>query len=163
MKIISSKVLGVMPVYDLFVDNDDHSFCHESGIILHNSAYLIANEPVSNFIPLTTVSNVKVTQYDMRAVEQSGGVKMDYLVINSLNDIRDCIKMVQEKNGCIFGGKSVQIDGKLVPRCRVVALNGIMHDIWDLPEDSAVFEDICRGRTETVFQFNTKSAKQWLG
>jgi hypothetical protein len=35
-------------------------------------------------------------------------------------------------------------------------------DVWDLLEDQSVFRDISEGSTETVFQLNTNSAKQWL-
>lgn len=138
----------------------------------HASAFVVANEPVSNFIPLTTVSDVKVTQYDMRSVEAVGGIKMDYLTVNSLNDISDCVKLVQKRHYTDEGpqfrpihvdrSKNYTINGKLVPGIRVVGLGDELYDIWDLPEDQAVFDDICRGKTESVFQFNTSGAKKWL-
>jgi DNA polymerase-3 subunit alpha len=155
----------------------------------HACAYVIANEPIHHFIPLTTISGVRTTQYDAKGVEARGGLKMDFLGLNSLKDIQTCIKLVQER----FGGaieKDHPIDGKRVPGFRMVPFQGRLYDVWDLPVDEqlkgeafervvdwmhevierdteamdlqAVFRDIAEGKTETVFQLNTPSARQWL-
>jgi DNA polymerase III alpha subunit len=136
----------------------------------HACGYVICNEPVSNFIPLTSVSDVTVTQYTAKSVEAVGGLKMDYLVVNSLNDIQDCIRLIQERAGTPDGtgfafpapGESISVDGRRVPWFRLVPDSKRLYDIWDLPQDQEVFRDICEGRTETVFQFNTDGAKKWL-
>lgn len=142
----------------------------------HACAYVIADEPIANFIPLTSVSDVRVTQFTAPSVEAAGGLKMDFLVINSLNDINNAVRLIQDRHG----GKefdwadsrrqrdegdeipSMKIDGRSVPLIRAVPFNGRFFDIWDLPEDQAVFRQICEGRTETVFQFNTPGARKWL-
>jgi hypothetical protein len=179
-----------MPVYDLQVDHDDHSFVHQSGIVLHNCAYIIASEPIANFIPLTTVGGVRVTQPTAEQVESCGGLKMDFLIINSLRDIAAAIRLIQARSGDAsvdwdepkrfrdrlvsdpdFEGQwsrgevrppAVQIDGKRVPVIRVVPHRGRLLDVWDLPEDQGVFRDICEGKTESVFQFSTPGAVKWL-
>lgn len=57
----------------------------------------------------------------------------------------------------------MRLDGRRVPGHRIVPTgDGGYADIWDLPEDQAVFKDVSEARTETVFQFNTPSAMQWL-
>lgn len=139
----------------------------------HAAAYLIADEPVSNFIPLTTVGGHRVTQYTMQAVESSGGTKMDFLVINSLKDIQDCIKLIQDRSKTDVDWKSSRqlnetppsmiIDGKKVPYIRIVPFNGNFYDVYNLPSDVETFNAICEGKTDGVFQFCTSSAKQWLG
>lgn len=166
-----------MQVYDLSVDHEHHSFLHETGVVLHNCAFVIADEPISNFIPLTTVGGVRVTQYTASTVESSGGLKMDFLIVNSLKDIGACIRLIQDRHAPEHaamwakarGGLAkeeeipgMRINGKFVPAIRCVPKNGQFHDIWDLPEDQAVFRDICESRTESVFQFNTPGAKQLL-
>jgi DNA polymerase III alpha subunit len=150
-----------MKLYDLSVDHPSHSFVHASGAIVHNCAFLICNEPVSNFIPQTSVSGVTVTQYTAPSAEEAGALKYDFLVINSLKDMSDSIKLVQEKHGFV-PDKTYTLNGKSVPGFRIIPHNGHLYDIWDLPEDQDVFNDICEGSTETVFQFNTPAAKQWL-
>jgi hypothetical protein len=59
------------------------------------------------------------------------------------------------------------LDGKYVPKASAAPDAALHHghlriDIWDLPEDQEVFADVATGKTETVFQFNTPGAVQWL-
>lgn len=145
----------------------------------HACAFLIANEPVHNFIPLTSVGGVKVTQPTAAQVESSGGLKMDFLIVNSLKDIGGAIKLIQErsgdtsqnwpKEGPVYApgvkqepGPSMFIEGKKVPLIRVVPHKGKHFDIWDLPEDQSVFRDICEGNTASVFQFGTPGVVKWI-
>lgn len=127
----------------------------------HACAFVITNEPVSNFIPLTKIKDHIVTQYTAKSVEAAGGLKMDFLIINILNDIGAAIKLVQERHGQIEK-RDYLIDGKRVPWHRVVPWQGKLYDVWDLPGSQSVFHDFCESETETVFQFNTPGAKQWL-
>lgn len=127
----------------------------------HASAFVVTNRPVAEFIPLTKVSGVSVTQYTAGSVEAAGGIKLDFLVINSINDVQDAIKLIQARSGVEIP-ESLKINGKRVPGIRLVPHNGQLHDIWDLPEDQSVFREVAEGKTETVFQFNTNSARQWL-
>jgi DNA polymerase III alpha subunit len=153
----------------------------------HACAFVVANRPIHEFIPLTTVSDVRVTAYTASSVEAVGGLKMDFLVVNSLNDLGDAIQIEQQRYGHTvdlaqypiiehkeellgWGGPkftnrrfSLMIDGKRVPCHRLVPVNGRFYDIWDLAADQDVFEEVAQGRTETVFQFCTPSAVQWLG
>lgn len=139
---------------------------------VHASAFLISEEPIHDFIPLTTINKVKVTQFNAPGVEAMGGLKMDFLVVNCLNDIQDCIRMVQDRHGKSVDwslsrkkqdvAPSMIIDGKKVPLLRVVPFKDKFLDIWSLPEDLDVFNDICEGDTESVFQLNTELAKSWL-
>jgi DNA polymerase III alpha subunit len=149
----------------------------------HASAFVITNEPIKNFIPLTSVSDVTVTQFTANSVEAMGGLKMDFLVVSALNDIGACIRLIQKRSADQsqpwssayqhfdtpfndipddFVPPSMTIDGLRVPLLRVVPFKGGHVDIWDLPEIQAVFREICEQRTETVFQFNTPGAKKWL-
>lgn len=130
----------------------------------HACAFIIANKPINEFIPLTTVSDVRVTSFTAPAVEAVGGLKMDFLVVNSLRDIQDCIKLAQHRSPCGIQSEAKIINGRRVPAHRLIQdpKTGDLVDIWDLPEDQDVFKDVAEGRTETVFQFNTNSAIQWL-
>lgn len=127
----------------------------------HASAFVISNVPVSDFIPTQNISGYRVTQYTMNSAEAAGALKMDFLVINSLNDIRDCIRLIQKRSG-VAVPKNATIADRRVPWMRLVPYKGELVDIWALPEEQLVFHDIVEGRTETVFQFSTNSALQWL-
>jgi DNA polymerase III alpha subunit len=126
----------------------------------HASAFVFANKPIPNFIPTTSVGGVRVTQYTANSVELSGGLKNDLLVLTSLVDINDAIKMIQSK----FSNLSdyVMINGINTPKVRVLPHQGKLLDIWNLPEDQDVFRMIAEGDTETVFQFCTSGATKWL-
>ncbi len=140
----------------------------------HPCGYVICNEPVHNFIPLTSVGGVTVTQYTPASVEAAGGIKMDFLTVSSLNDIWAAIRLIQDRStdtsvdwqqarapttGTV---PSKTINNRRVPMLRIIPHKGEYLDIWDLPEDQDVFSSICAGDTESVFQFNTESARKWL-
>lgn len=139
----------------------------------HACAVAIMNRPIAEVLPLEEVGGVMVTQFEPPEVEAAGAIKYDFLVVNSLNDIGAALKMIQERSG-LGQFQEMTIDGRRVPACRQLPIdNPDAHpldpiaypktvDIWDLPEDQAVYRDICEGKTETVFQFNTPGAVQWL-
>lgn len=129
------------------------------GVGRHACAYVLANKPISDFIPLTKINGVTCTQFTAAAVEAVGGVKMDFLVLNSLNDISNTLALIK---GTFKPGDTI-INGIKVPEVQVVPdKNGNLCDIWNLPDDQDVFADIAQGKTETVFQFNTPSARNLL-
>ncbi len=127
----------------------------------HACAFVIANRPIHEFIPLTTVSGDRVTAYTATSVEAVGGLKMDFLGLGALNDLGDAINLIQARSGVTVPEQTI-LGGVRVPGHRLVTHQGKLLDIWDLPEDQAVFEDVALGRTETVFQYNTPGAVQWL-
>ena len=134
------------------------------GVSRHACAYAFSNYPIGSFIPLTKISGVTCTQFTAAAVEAAGALKMDFLVINSLNDIANAILMVQNRSGLQVPEEGMDLDGKWVPSIQLIPIPGKngFADIWDLPEDQAVFGDIARSNTETVFQFSTPGAIGWL-
>ncbi len=146
----------------------------------HACAYVICAEPVTNFIPTQMIGGVECTAYTASAkdnsIEAAGGLKMDFLVVNALNDIAMTVKLIQQRygkgrgqsgngyqGGDEFLGHDFKLNDKRVPGLRVVPhKGGSLYDIWDLPEDQGVFREICEQHTETVFQFNTPGCKKWL-
>lgn len=130
----------------------------------HACGFVIANQPIETFIPTTIISGTRCTAYTPASVEAVGGVKMDFLVINSLNDLANAIGLIQKRSGKEVPANGALINDKWVPACRLIPdpVTGEWMDIWDLPEDQTVFKDVSLGKTETVFQFNTPGAVQWL-
>lgn len=126
----------------------------------HASAYVVANDTVLNWIPTMDVSGATVTQFTMTDVEAVGGVKFDILGLNSLADIEVAVKLVQQTQG--WEPHSVTLNGERVLAHEIVPFKGQLYSIWKLPEEQSVFTEICEGKTETVFQFNTNAAVQWL-
>jgi len=135
----------------------------------HPCSYVIANRPIHEFIPLTEVGGVQVTQYTAESVEAVGGLKMDFLGLNTLSDISDALRLIQERHGLNSDGHWTVHKGGVVKRVPAIQAVPVMvngqrqiFDIWDLPADPKVFDEICQGKTETVFQLSTPSAVKWL-
>ncbi len=129
----------------------------------HACAFVIANKPIASFIPMTRVSGQPVTQFTAPSVEGVGGLKMDFLNIKILAKIQSAMQLIRARSGDPAAFKAMEIDGRLVPAHRLVPTPaGTFADVWDLPEDQEVFADVAEGRVETVFQFGTPGAIQWL-
>lgn len=112
---------------------------HVNGILVHNCAFLIADKPISDFVPL---KEGHITQYEAGACEEAGLVKYDFLVINQLKDIRVCLDLINKKNG----EKN---------KVGYFTHNGKPTYIWDLPEDTEAYKSVWNGETESCFQINT--------
>jgi DNA polymerase III subunit alpha len=126
----------------------------------HASGLCISDKPIDEIVPLMSVSKVRVTQPTMEGCEASGLVKMDFLGLNTLNDIDQCIKIIQESHP--IKEEYLVLNGVAVPGYRAIPFKGHYYDIWDLPPERPVFNDICEGRSETVFQVSTPSALKWM-
>lgn len=128
----------------------------------HASGFLIADKPLDSFIPLMTVGGVRCTQYNATGCEESGALKIDILTVSALKDIENCIKIIHESKGFKPTEDFFMINDIRVPSYRVVPFENGIYDIWDLPDSAKVFNEIAKGRTETVFQMGTNSAKKGL-
>jgi DNA polymerase-3 subunit alpha len=130
----------------------------------HASGFLVANVPVPEMgIPLTTIGGVTCTAFSAPAVEAMGGLKMDFLTVSALQDIERCIQLLQQRASTPPPIEGMYLNGVHVPNCRLIPIpSGGWADIWDLPHDAGVFQDISECRTETVFQLSTPGATKWL-
>lgn len=137
----------------------------------HPCGYLVSNSPVDNFIPMATVGGVRVTSFTAGAVEAAGGLKVDFLVVNSVRDIGTALRLIQDRHGGA-DWKSLRSrtdisqlldtnNGK-TPYGMCLPFRGELLDIWNLPNDINVFKDICSGKVETVFQLDAAEARKGL-
>lgn len=133
----------------------------------HASAYLIADRPISESAPTCNISGYTCTQYNAAAsfnsVEKAGLIKFDFLRVNTLDDISNCIRLVQKRFGYKVWDEQLEFAGEKFTitkgDLRIDQLpiddKGTVLDIYQLPEDPAVFKELSDGRTETVFQMNS--------
>ena len=134
----------------------------------HACAYVIADEPIQNFIPLQTVGDSRVTSFTAPAVEAAGGLKMDFLVVHAINDIDCALKLIRSRYDQETwqtddeGIPYVMTEGKKLTKVQALPFQGRSVDVYDLPEDPNVFRDICEGKVETVFQLDAGAARQGL-
>ncbi len=135
----------------------------------HASAFIINNEPIENFIPLVTIGNGRATQFTANAVEASGALKFDFLGVAAIGDIERATRLIRARHMVAYDVQTIDgiryvtlKSGKRVAEVDVVPLNGDLLDVYDLPVDDAVYQDIVDCKTETVFQLDTHTARTWL-
>lgn len=107
----------------------------------HACAFIIADKPITDIIP---TKEGYITQYEAKDVEAAGLVKLDFLVVSQLKDIRIALDLIARKNG------KKENTGYFTHKDKETF-------IWDLPEDIDVFQSIWDGATETCFQISTAS------
>lgn len=133
----------------------------------HPCGFVISSDPIDSFIPMTTIGGVRVTSFTAASVEAAGGLKMDFLTVNSVGDIDRALRLIQRryKPELLPNGETldfIKIGEQYVPTVRALPLKDQVVDIWDLPEDRNVYIDICKGKVETVFQLDGAAARQGL-
>lgn len=108
---------------------------------VHACAVVIADEPLTNFLPLYKVSGSDdlITQYEGPRVEQVGLLKMDFLGLRTLSIVDQTCKLIK-------AGKGEDLDA--------------YRDI-DLT-DKETLELFCRGKTKGVFQFESGGMQDLL-
>ncbi|NPA69092.1 MAG: DNA polymerase III subunit alpha [Chlorobi bacterium] len=110
-----------------------HTGVHACGII-------IGKDDLVNYIPLSTAkdSDLKVTQYDGKHVEDVGLLKMDFLGLKTLSIIKDAVENIKQSRG-------------------------IDIDIDNIPfDDEKTFELYSKGETTGLFQFESDGMKKYL-
>lgn len=106
----------------------------------HAAGVVITPDDVSKYVPLANAvsQNDIVTQFNMKDIENSGLLKMDFLGLRTLTIIRDAIKMIKKNH-------SVDIDIDNVPL-----------------DDEKTFVLFSKGQTTGVFQFESAPMREYL-
>jgi DNA polymerase-3 subunit alpha len=106
----------------------------------HAAGVVITPDDVSKYVPLANAvsQNDIVTQFNMKDIENSGLLKMDFLGLRTLTIIRDAVKMIKKNHG-------VDIDVDNVPL-----------------DDEKTFVLFSKGQTTGVFQFESAPMREYL-
>jgi DNA polymerase-3 subunit alpha len=107
---------------------------------IHAAGVIIAPDDITDYIPVSTSkdSDLLVTQFDGKVIENAGMLKMDFLGLKTLTIIRDALTLI-EKN------------------------RGVDIDIDDIPlDDPATFDLYQRGDTVGTFQFESDGMRKYL-
>lgn len=104
----------------------------------HACGILIAPEPVANFVPVAKTDNERVTQYSMIELEHLGLLKMDFLGLRTLTDIKKACDYIYQNYG-----KKI--------------------DFYNMSyDDPKVFEMLAEGKTDAVFQLESAGFKKFM-
>jgi len=103
----------------------------------HACGVVIAEEPIQNLCPIIYINDTRLTGFSPKSVEAAGLVKYDLLGLNTLEDIQQCLKSIKDRTG-----ETVRP--------------------WEVPEEIDVFQELWRGNTVGVFQFDTDTVRPYL-
>ncbi len=109
------------------------------GAGMHAAGVVIAPGNISDYVPLyKTPSTEVMTQYNMKDLEASGLLKMDFLGLRTLSVLENALALIERNHGTKV-------------------------DIDSIPEDDAkTFDLFSRGATVAVFQFESSGMQDWL-
>lgn len=115
------------------------------GIGVHACGFVVSQGPISDWAPVFTTDNpdekgnsIVCTQYDGMRIESTGLVKMDFLGLKTLSEIKNALLNIKYSRGIDINLDEIPID------------------------DPNTFELYQQGNTIGVFQFESSSMRKWL-
>ena len=103
----------------------------------HAAGVVITHDPVVSYVPLARNDEAIVTQFTMTTLEELGLLKMDFLGLRTLTVIRNAEKAIRNTDPS-FSIENIDM------------------------EDRRVFDMLCAGQTEGVFQFESAGMRSVL-
>ncbi|PRY35513.1 DNA polymerase III alpha subunit [Spirosoma oryzae] len=113
---------------------------------VHAAGIIIAPDDLSNIVPVSTSkdTNLIITQYEGKVIEDAGVIKMDFLGLRNLTIIKECLRLIKQNHGGLI-------------------INGVETDIDDIPlDDPKAYELFQRGETNAIFQFESDGMKKYM-
>lgn len=110
------------------------------GTGIHAAGIIIAPSDLTDIIPVATSKDTEllITQYDGKVIEDAGVIKMDFLGLKTLTIIRDALKLIEQNHGV-----KIEID--------------------EIPlDDQKTLELYQRGETNATFQFESAGMQKHL-
>ena len=110
------------------------------GTGVHAAGIIIAPQDLSDLIPVATSkdSDLLLTQYDGRVIEDAGVIKMDFLGLKTLTIIKDALLLIKKNHGVYYEMDEVDL------------------------EDKKTFELYQKGETNGTFQFESAGMQKHL-
>lgn len=117
------------------------------GLGIHACGFIVANDPITNWAPISTVSIedsngndeiLRCVQYEGMRVESSGLIKFDFLGLKTLSQMRDICRLIKTRKDENFNIDVIPID------------------------DEKTMKLFRTGQTEDVFQFNYQGMQKYL-
>ncbi len=145
----SDEVEDVSKLREIYKGNDLQARVLKEAVILegsvrntgiHAAGIIIAPMDLTDIIPVATSkeTNLLITQFDGKVIEDSGVIKMDFLGLKTLTIIQDALRLIEKNHG-------VKIDIDHVPL-----------------DDKKTFELYQRGETNGTFQFESAGMQKYL-
>ena len=145
----SDEVEDVKKLREIYKGNDLAARVLKEAVILegsvrntgiHAAGIIIAPKDLTDIIPVATSKETEllITQFDGKVIEDSGVIKMDFLGLKTLTIIRDALILIERNHG-------VKINIDTIPL-----------------EDLKTFDLYQRGETNGTFQFESAGMQKYL-
>ncbi|GAB6982073.1 DNA polymerase III subunit alpha [Prevotella dentasini] len=115
------------------------------GTGIHACGFIICRNPISDWVPVSTADDpdfpgkkVPVTQYDGHVIETTGLIKMDFLGLKTLSELKEACKVIKQTKGDIIDLDNIPID------------------------DELTYQLYQRGQTIGTFQFESAGMQKYL-
>ena len=115
------------------------------GTGIHACGFIICRNPIDEWVPISTADDpdfpekkVPVTQYDGHVIESTGLIKMDFLGLKTLSELKEACKVVKQTRGEIIDLERIPID------------------------DELTYQLYQRGQTIGTFQFESAGMQKYL-
>ncbi len=112
---------------------------------IHACGFIICRDPISNHVPVSTADDpdfpdrkTAVTQYDGHVIESTGLIKMDFLGLKTLSQLKEACRIVKEARGIDIDLDNIPID------------------------DPLTYKLYQEGRTIGTFQFESAGMRKYL-
>ena len=112
---------------------------------IHACGFIICRDPISDHVPVSTADDpdfpdrkTAVTQYDGHVIESTGLIKMDFLGLKTLSQLKEACRIVKEAHGIDIDIDNIPID------------------------DELTYKLYQEGRTVGTFQFESAGMRKYL-
>jgi len=124
---------------------------------IHAAGVIIAPNDITEYIPVCTSkdTDLLVTQFDGKLIEDAGMLKMDFLGLKTLTIIKDAVENIHLR----FTNE--EIEAKTPNIINPENKNRIDPDLLSL-EDELSYEIFQRGETVAIFQFESPGMQKYL-
>ena len=90
------------------------------GTGIHACGFIICRDPISDHVPISTADDpdfpdrkTAVTQYDGHVIESTGLIKMDFLGLKTLSELKEACRVIKESHGVDIDLDHIPIDDEL--------------------------------------------------
>ena len=115
------------------------------GTGIHACGFIICRDPISEWVPVSTADDpdfkdtkTNCTQYDGHVIESTGLIKMDFLGLKTLSEMKEACAVIKQTRGIDIDLDSIPID------------------------DPKTYELYQQGRTIGTFQFESNGMQKYL-
>ena len=115
------------------------------GTGIHACGFIICRDPISQWVPVSTADEpdfkgrkVNCTQYDGHVIEETGLIKMDFLGLKTLSELKEAVENIRLRTGKVIDLDTIPID------------------------DPKTYELYQKGQTIGTFQFESSGMQNYL-